>query len=37
MPVFSNTSISIAICDDEPNDMNEMKAMSKELLEAEKV
>lgn len=37
MPVFSNTSISIAICDDEPNDMNEMKAMSKELLEAEKI
>lgn len=37
MPVFSNTSISIAICDDEPHDLDEMEAMSKELLEAEKI
>lgn len=33
MPVFTNPSISIAICDDEPDDLNEMEAMTEELLE----
>lgn len=33
MSVFTNPSISIAICDDEPDDLNEMEAMTEELLE----
>lgn len=37
MSVFSPPSISIAICDDEPNDLNEIESMTKELLETEKV
>lgn len=37
MPIFSNLSVSIAICDDEPKDLSEMETMTKELLEAEKI
>lgn len=37
MFICSNPSISIAICDDEPNDLNEMESMTKKLLEAEKI
>lgn len=37
MSVCSRPSISIAICDDEPNDLTEIESMTKELLEAEKI
>lgn len=37
MPIFFNPSISIAVCDDEPNDLNEMAATTKELLDAEEI
>lgn len=37
MPVFENPSVSIAICDDEPDDLNELEDMTKELLEANKI
>lgn len=37
MPAFSNPVISIAICDDEPNDLKETEAMTRELLTAEKI
>lgn len=36
MSIVPDMSISIAICDDEPNDLNEMETMTKELLKAEK-
>lgn len=35
MSAFFKSSISIAICDDEPNDLDEMETMTSELLEAE--
>ncbi len=35
MSVFFKKSISIAVCDDEPNDIDEMETMTSELLEAE--
>ena len=35
MSIFSKPSISIAVCDDEPNDLDEMETMTSELLEAE--
>lgn len=35
MSVFSKPSISIAVCDDEPKDLDEMETMTNELLEAE--
>lgn len=37
MPVFFTPSISIAICDDEPGDLNVMETMTKELLDVEKI
>ena len=37
MSVCSNSSISIAICDDEPNDLTEIESITKELLAAEKI
>lgn len=37
MPVFSDPNLSIAICDDEPKDLSKMEAMTKELLEEEKI
>ena len=35
MSKFSKPSVSIAICDDEPNDLVEMETMTSELLEVE--
>ena len=35
MSAFSKPSVSIAICDDEPNDLAKMETMTSELLEAE--
>ena len=35
MSAFSKPSVSIAICDDEPKDLEEMETMTNELLEAE--
>lgn len=35
MPAFSKPSVSIAVCDDQANDLDEMKTMTSELLEAE--
>lgn len=35
MSAFSKPSVSIAICDDEPNDLAEMETITNELLEAE--
>lgn len=37
MPVLFNPPISIAICDDEPIDLNEIEAMTKELMETENI
>lgn len=37
MPVLSDQTISIAICDDEPGDLNEMGSTTKELLAAEQI
>lgn len=37
MSLFFNPSISIAVCDDEPDDLIEMENMTKKLLEAEKI
>ena len=37
MSVCSHSSISIAICDDEPNDLTEIESITKELLAAEKI
>lgn len=35
MPTFSKPSVSIAVCDDQANDLDEMETMTSELLEAE--
>ncbi len=35
MSAFSKPSVSIAVCDDEANDLDEMETMTSELLEAE--
>lgn len=37
MSVCSHPFISIAICDDEPNDLTEIESITKKLLEAEKI
>lgn len=37
MNALFNLPVSIAICDDEPNDLNETENMTKELLEAKKI
>lgn len=37
MPIFTDPDISIAICDDEPNDLDALETRTKELLEAEKI
>lgn len=37
MTVCSNSSVFIAICDDDAKDLNEMETMTRELLEAEKI
>lgn len=37
MAVFSNPSVSIAICDDEVDDLNQIGSLTKELLESEKI
>ena len=35
MPAFSKPSVSIVVCDDQANDLDEMETMTSELLEAE--
>lgn len=37
MFISADTSVSIAICDDDPGDLIKMEVMTKELLEAEKI
>lgn len=37
MTAFSSSPVSIAICDDEPDDLNDIEAMTKEVLKAEKI
>lgn len=37
MPAFPKLPVSVALCDDEPGDLNELETMTKELMEAEKI